>query len=97
MKKAFHPNSDQKILMLSPKIFSVLRTFSENELILSLINITDEVCKIEISISELKSNKKHWYDIVSGMEWFADDGKIYLTLHPYDIVWLEPFRENTIS
>lgn len=97
MKKAFHPNSDQKILMLSPKIFSVLRTFGEHELVLSLINITGEVCKIEISLSKLKSIEEHWYDIVSGIEWFADDGKIYLTLQPYDIVWLEPFQENSIS
>ena len=74
-------------------VFSVLRTYSYKNTILSLINITDNVCRIEILIDDIGNNVMHWYDIVSGMEWIADEGKLFLTLQPYDIVWLEPYRD----
>jgi len=94
-KSAFHPHGEQKILMISPDIFTVLRTsLEEEQQILSLINITSKVCHIEIPLSEVGSNEIYWYDIVSGMEWMADDKKLFLTLQPYDIIWLEPLRED---
>ena len=94
-KSAFHPHGEQKILMISPDIFTVLRTSPEEEQqILSLINITSKVCHIEIPLSEVGSDEIYWYDIVSGMEWMADDKKLFLTLQPYDIIWLEPLREE---
>lgn len=91
-RAAFHPNGDQKVLMISPHIFTVLRTSPEGELILTLTNVTNEVCQIEIPLSEVGTKEMRWYDIVSGMEWMADDKKLYLTLQPYDIIWLEPFK-----
>ncbi|MBW1766421.1 MAG: sugar phosphorylase [Deltaproteobacteria bacterium] len=91
-KAAFHPNGDQKVLMISPHIFTVLRTSPEGELILTLINVTNEVCHIEVPLSEVGTEEMRWYDIVSGMEWMADDKKLYLTLQPYDIIWMEPFK-----
>ncbi|MEA3359908.1 MAG: sugar phosphorylase [Thermodesulfobacteriota bacterium] len=92
-KRAFHPHGEQKILMISPDTFTVLRTSPEEEQqILSLINITSKVCHIEIPLSEVGSDEIYWYDIVSEMEWMADDKKLFLTLQPYDIIWLEPMR-----
>jgi len=92
-KRAFHPNSDQEILMLSPSIFSVLRRSREGEPLLALTNVTAKSCHLEVSLSQLGTDASHWYDIVSQMEWMADEGRLYLTLQPYDIIWLEPFRE----
>ena len=90
-KRAFHPNGGQKILMVSPDIFTVLRTSPEGDsLILCLINVTEKVCHLEIPLSEIGIDEIHWYDIVSGMEWMADDKRLFLTLQPYDILWLEP-------
>jgi glycosidase len=92
-KPAFHPNAKQEILMLSPHIFAVLRTSLRGEPVLALTNVTSKVCHIEVPLSEVGTDEMHWYDIVSGMEWMADDLKLYLTLQPYDVIWLEPFRK----
>jgi sucrose phosphorylase len=93
-KRAFHPNSEQRILTISPEIFSVLRSSLEGEMILALINVTDKVCHVEIVLQEIGIDETYWYDIVSEMEWMADNGTLYLTLQPYDVVWLEPFKED---
>ena len=94
-KRAFHPNGDQKILMVSPDIFAVLRTSPEGDRkILTLINVTSKACSVEIPLSEVETDEIRWSDIVSGMEWMADDKMLFLTLQPYDIIWLEPFGER---
>ena len=91
---AFHPNSDQKILMVSPDIFIVVRKKSEKKLAIAMTNVTDRTSLIEISLLDIGTTITHWFDIVSKVEWMADKGVLYLTLQPYDIVWLEPFREG---
>ena len=90
---AFHPNGGQQVLMISPRIFSVLRTSPDGkQKILTLTNVTNTVCHMEISLSELNTEETHWYDLVSAVEWMAEEGKLYFTLHPYDTIWLEPFK-----
>ncbi|MDY7032450.1 MAG: alpha-amylase family glycosyl hydrolase, partial [Thermodesulfobacteriota bacterium] len=92
-QRAFHPNGDQRILMLSRHIFTVLRISPEgDQRILTLTSVTSNSCHVEVSIAELGSQETHWFDLVSGVEWMAEDGKLYLTLHPYDTIWLEPFK-----
>jgi sucrose phosphorylase len=91
---AFHPNSDQKILIVSPDIFIVVRKKSEKKLAIAMTNVTDRTSLIEISLLDIGTTITHWFDIVSKVEWMADKGVLYLTLQPYDIVWLEPFREG---
>ncbi len=88
-ERAFHPNGEQKIIKLSPKIFSVLRKSPEgDETILALVNISKDICKLEIPIKDFGGD--YWKDLVSEMEWMADeDGKIYLKILPYDVVWLK--------
>ncbi len=91
-ERAFHPNGEQKIIKLSPKIFSVLRKSPEgDETILALVNISKDICKLEIPIKEYGGD--YWKDLVSEMEWMADeDGKIYLKILPYDVVWLKEMK-----
>lgn len=94
-QRAFHPNGEQRVLMLSPSIFAVLRISPGGEQhILSLINVTNSVCQIEVSLAETDIDETHWYDLVSGMEWMAEKGTLYITLNPYDIIWLEPNIER---
>ena len=31
---------------------------------------------------------------LAGMVWLADDQCLHLNLNPYDVAWLEPFRER---
>lgn len=92
---AFHPNGDQHVLMLSEKLFSVLRSSPDGgQHILCLINITPDTCHVAISLSQLNRTESQWYDLVSDMEWMAEGGKLSLTLQPYDIMWLEPLNER---
>ncbi len=92
-KRAFHPYGGQKILSISPEIFALLRTSPEgDEKILALVNISTRVCHLEIPLSDLDSEETYWYDIVSGVEWMSDEGTLYINMHPYDIVWLEPVK-----
>jgi sucrose phosphorylase len=98
-KRAFHPNGAQTILDLSPRVFSTLRLSPEGDaFLLALINVTEEVCRLEIPLEALEVGGRrideiHWYDVVGGMEWLVDDGRLHVTLNPYDVVWLEKFDE----
>jgi sucrose phosphorylase len=95
--RAFHPNGKQKILNISPNVFSLLRVSPENdEHILCLINITHRRCVIEILLYDLNIESSHWYDIVNKIEWKSDRGKLTIELAPYDVIWLKPFRELTL-
>lgn len=91
---AFHPNGDQRVLMISPDIFAVLRISPDKDQhILALTNVTGRVCQIGIALSELGVENGHWYDLVGKRGWIAKDGKLGVTLQPYDVCWLIPFNE----
>ena len=93
-QRPFHPNGGQRVLMLSPNVFSVLRISpNKDQRILALTNVTNRVCHLEVLLSELGTDENDWYDLVSGMEWMAEDQKLYLTLQPYDVIWLQPLSE----
>ncbi|MBE9581547.1 MAG: alpha-glucosidase C-terminal domain-containing protein, partial [Proteobacteria bacterium] len=94
-QRAFHPGGDQQVLTFSPSIFCVLRTSPKGDQhILALTNVTNKACQIEVPLSELGTKETHWYDLVSEVEWMAEDEKLYITLQPYDVIWLEPISER---
>ena len=91
---AFHPNGDQRVLMISPNIFTVLRISPDQEHhILTMTNVTGQDCRIEIPISELGVDEYHWYDLINKRGWMAKDQKLDIVFKPYDIIWLIPFSE----
>jgi sucrose phosphorylase len=93
-KRAFHPNGDQHIFMISPSIFTVLRTSPEmDQHILTLTNVTDKECHIEISLSEINSSESKWFDLLGKKTLVAKDQKLRITLFPYDVIWLQPSSE----
>ena len=93
-KRAFHPNGDQHIFMISPSIFTVLRTSPErNQHILTLTNVTEKECHIEISLSAINSSESKWFDLLGKKELVAKDQKLRITLFPYDVIWLQPSSE----
>ncbi len=92
--RAFHPNAYQKVLTPAKEIFSVLRVSPEGDIhILALINVSAKVCRIMIPLTDTGTEETHWFDIVNGIEWLAEDGKLYITFQPYDIIWLQPYSE----
>ncbi|NET33207.1 MAG: sugar phosphorylase [Cyanothece sp. SIO1E1] len=93
-QSAFHPNGEQRILMISPDVFTVLRTSpAGNQHILALTNVTPRVCQIQIPVSELGIQENHWYGLVGQRGWMTQDQVLTVTLQPYDVVWLMPFVE----
>ena len=91
-KRVFHPSSDQKVLFLSNDVFALIRKRSDDEILLALTNITDRVIHLEIPLSITGIKNSRWFDIVSKTEFDTEDKKIFITMQPYDVVWLEPFR-----
>lgn len=93
-QRAFHPNGAQKILMISPYVFAVLRISPEKDQhILTLTNVTDKRFNIKIPLSKLGPKEKYWNDLINGAEFIAEDEKLHITLEPYDVLWLETVGE----
>jgi sucrose phosphorylase len=89
-ENAFHPNGEQKVLMISPNVFSLLRISPDgNERILTLTNVTGKIYDVEINTSELGNEYKTWYDLINEKEHIAENTLLALALQPYDVVWLK--------
>ncbi len=92
--RAFHPNGNQSVLMISPDVFTVLRISPEEDRhILTMTNVTDRVCSIKIPFSELRIEEMHWYDLIGEKEYMVKNMKLSITLEPYDVIWLIPSNE----
>jgi sucrose phosphorylase len=92
--RAFHPQGDQQVLMVSPDVFAVFRISPEGDQhILTLTNVTDRVSSIEVFLSDLGVKETEWHDLLSDGAWEARDGKLSIDLEPYDVVWMMPNTE----
>jgi glucosylglycerate phosphorylase len=92
--RAFHPNADQKVLMASPNVFTLLRISPDaKQHILTMTNVANRVIEIEIPLKDLGVEWKNWYDLIGKRGWRAGNMKLFVTLQPYDVVWLIPFGE----
>ena len=93
-QSAFHPNGQQKILKISPAVFSLLRISPDkNEHILTVTNITGKPQQIVIDLDHLGLEIMQWYDLVNRRGLTAKEQQLSLKLLPYDVVWLIPFAE----
>ena len=80
--------------MTSTSVFTVCRTSPEgDEHVLTMTNVTNEECTIEIPLSELALEETRWYDLVSEKEWKTENNKFPISLQPYDVIWLKPMSE----
>jgi sucrose phosphorylase len=92
--RAFHPQGGQKVLMVSPDVFTVFRTSPEGDQhILTLTNVTDRASSIEVPLSDLGVQETDWHDLLSDGAWEAQGGTLSIALEPYDIVWMMPTTE----
>ena len=104
-QRAFHPQGKQQILILSKQCFIVLRIApKKNEHILTVVNISRQVCHLEIPLKKLhlKNNSSsinkildsnYWYDLIGNRGWKVQKQKILLTVQPYEAIWLIPDKE----
>ncbi len=87
---AFHPNASQRVLHVSPSIFSVLRTATHNqETILSLINVTHKTFHLKLNVETHNLNGKSWHDLIEDETYQVRNRMLNLTLSPYQILWLK--------
>lgn len=92
--REFHPNGDQKVLKLSPQLFSVLRTSPEGgDHILAMINISKHALLIEIPLSEIGLGHSLWVDLISNQEKIATNKTLAVSFEPYGVLWLKPSEE----
>jgi glycosidase len=91
--RAFHPNGEQKILMVSPAVFSVLRVSPDgNGRLLTLTNVTAQTATVEVATSELGTDEGVWQDLIDGEKYVVGENLLRLLLEPYDVLWLKPGR-----
>jgi sucrose phosphorylase len=89
--EAFRPDGDQRILSLSPSVFAVLRSSPDGgSRILALTNVTDRPCRVEVLLDEIGLTEGHWYDLLQARGWTASNGRLLLSMQPYDVFWLSP-------
>ncbi len=89
--RAFHPQGNQRVLMISPEVFTVLRSSPEKDQhILTMTNVTNRACRVEIFLNDLEIEDKNWFDLLAEKEWLAVEGKLFIELQPYDVIWLTP-------
>ncbi|MGB2909806.1 MAG: sugar phosphorylase [Anaerolineales bacterium] len=89
--KAFHPESQQKVLFIDNNIFSLYRgSTKDKEVILCLINVSEKSKKISINPLEfdLPINGQ-WRDILGDeVIQVRKNMNIYVSLEPYQTMWL---------
>ena len=104
-QKAFHPQGNQQILSISDRCFVVLRIAPDGqEHILTITNVSNQTCQLEIpldklqlgnsnSVTEDTQDRNYWYDLIGNRGYRVQQQKIFMVLHPYDVVWLVPYVE----
>jgi sucrose phosphorylase len=93
-QRAFHPDGAQKVLTISPGVFSVLRVaVDSSERVMTLANVTNSLQSLELSLAAMDSSEVEWRDLLSDRLYRARDGILNLELHPYEVIWLKPVSE----
>lgn len=91
---AFHPNGGQRVLMLSPSVFSLLRVSVDGtEHVLCLTNVTRRAQSLTIDLTDLGVRSSYWFDLIAGRGWVASNGTMKIDLGPYEVLWLTPSQE----
>lgn len=87
---AFHPNGDQRVLHLDPRVFAVVRTsVDRRQTLLTLTGVNPQVCELRIPLADLPAPARHWVDLVSEVEYEVDRGVLHVQVQPYDVLWLQ--------
>ncbi|MBM7558886.1 alpha-amylase family glycosyl hydrolase [Marinitoga litoralis] len=78
--KVFNPKAKQKVLFLDDRVFSFIREF-EDEKVLVLTNVSNEEIKLELNFSE------NPIDLLSNKNIEVENNKI--KLKPYETLWIK--------
>jgi hypothetical protein len=87
---AFHPNGEQQVFELDPRVFALLRIApGRNSMVLSLINVTKETVTVDVPLARAGLQGRPLYDILTDRRFEPDGDPWQFLLAPYEIVWLK--------
>lgn len=89
MQPSFHPNASQGILTSNSQLFALLRTSSQNQELLAIVNITNDT--VQQDFAALQTGWKHGqsaFDLISEQNIRIEDS-LQLTLAPYQVMWIK--------
>lgn len=87
---AFHPDGSQRVLVVDPRAFAVLRAAPDgSEQILCLHNLSDQHVTLTLGVGELTGTYS-WTNLLNDHDYRTDSvGTWVLTLCPYEVLWLK--------
>ncbi len=89
-QKSFHPNASQGILKVNENIFSFVRTsIGGGENIICLVNVSRSEQEIIVDLEKNSIQGTSFNDIISGEEMKVNNNKIYISLKPYQVMWMK--------
>ena len=89
-ERAFHPQGSQRVLMLSPGVFAVLRISPDgSERIIAVTGVSTRPLEIEINLKDIGSEQTLWKDLLGGNEQKSEKGILRISVEPYGILWLK--------
>ena len=87
-RPAFHPNSQQRILFLDERVFSLVRA-GKGDQIWSVINVSDQTINLAIQLKDIGfCAGSILIDLISGNEFTVFKGVLRFDLLPYAKLWV---------
>ena len=84
---AFHPRGGQRVIAAGPGVFALERTApGGGAQVLCLINLSAAVQRANISAPGSPGN---WLDLLGGETYSSRNGRLLLTLKPFQVLWLK--------
>jgi sucrose phosphorylase len=81
---AFHPNAKQEIVFCHEAVFALWRRAVDGgTAVLCLHNVSDQSCPVNLPLSD-----NNLTDLLTAAEYVARNGRLQLTLRPYQVLWL---------
>ncbi|MCC6263740.1 MAG: sugar phosphorylase [Bryobacterales bacterium] len=87
---AFHPAAAQRVLFVTPTIFSVYReSLDGRHVVLCLTNITSEPQEFNATPEQLHHKVHAWTGMLIGDRIPGKEGGLHIELKPYEVRWLK--------
>ena len=90
-RPAFHPNASQRILPVAAPVFALMRCAQDDsDRVLALTNVSAAPVDVAVALGDTGVDEPRWRDVISRRLATAMDGRLALTLRPYEVLWLVP-------
>jgi sucrose phosphorylase len=88
---AFHPSGGQEIIKVHPALFALWRQSPDGDRrVLCLHNVSGEPVNAAVDLAPDHQPESPFVDLLSGEEFLAADGRLFLNLPPFGVHWLRP-------